>query len=324
MIEEEEKKEDEKDETLLVDLCECYLSLHHYSGETGEILSIIVPCLLNIALNKEESEEAQIEVEMALVSLSNISWNAKVKEELYLNEIKDIIQHHQKRHNLTRFAYQSAWKFLINRFSNNKGLGDIIVIDLHFAREATRELEEMERHMDWNKKNKVETEMKEMWMIKNWHDTLRICIQCNNLSCKGNTDLFACLAKLCKSAAYIDWDMFQTYLNILSSLFYPTIENAEYLVRGGALDAVLNEMCRFSFVFDLATLYAHLPYSLFRVFEEKVDKNYSMILKKIKREAFEKLEEEGYEDIVFSFTIQIIGRLFSYRPIDISIYLLIF
>ncbi|KAH7817734.1 uncharacterized protein MONOS_13864 [Monocercomonoides exilis] len=70
IFDEDKKKIDVKNEKLLVDLCECYLTLVY--DFSSEFLSICVPCLLKFALNKEESEKAQNEVEMALLALSSI------------------------------------------------------------------------------------------------------------------------------------------------------------------------------------------------------------------------------------------------------------
>eukprot|EP00770_Monocercomonoides_exilis_P012267 MONOS_12209.1-p1 / transcript=MONOS_12209.1 / gene=MONOS_12209 / organism=Monocercomonoides_exilis_PA203 / gene_product=unspecified product / transcript_product=unspecified product / location=Mono_scaffold00659:25674-26405(-) / protein_length=181 / sequence_SO=supercontig / SO=protein_coding / is_pseudo=false len=68
MIFEEEKKKEEKNKGLLINLCECYISLSY--NFPPRLLSICVPCLLKVAMNKEESEKAQKEVEMALLALS--------------------------------------------------------------------------------------------------------------------------------------------------------------------------------------------------------------------------------------------------------------
>ncbi|KAH7828826.1 uncharacterized protein MONOS_17223 [Monocercomonoides exilis] len=64
------KKKEGKDINLLVDLCECYLLLS-YNLDSEEV-SICVPCLLKVALNKKKIIEIQKEVEMALLSLSLI------------------------------------------------------------------------------------------------------------------------------------------------------------------------------------------------------------------------------------------------------------
>ncbi|KAH7829952.1 uncharacterized protein MONOS_420 [Monocercomonoides exilis] len=107
IIDENEKKEG-KNEKLLVDLCECYLLF--YSGVfSSKMLSLCVPCLLKFALKKEEREKVQKEVEMALLALSCIDVICIIEQRLYLNEIKEIIEYHQKHHKLTRLAYQSAW-----------------------------------------------------------------------------------------------------------------------------------------------------------------------------------------------------------------------
>ncbi|KAH7818888.1 uncharacterized protein MONOS_1740 [Monocercomonoides exilis] len=70
MIYEEEKKKEEKNKGLLIDLCECYLLLN--SSDSQELLTTCVPCLLKAASVKEESEEVQTEVEMALLALSGM------------------------------------------------------------------------------------------------------------------------------------------------------------------------------------------------------------------------------------------------------------
>ncbi|KAH7823196.1 uncharacterized protein MONOS_10242 [Monocercomonoides exilis] len=70
MIHEEKLKKDGKNEKFLADLCQCYISFRH--NFPFEFLSISAPCLLKVALNKDESEETQKEVEMAFVALNYI------------------------------------------------------------------------------------------------------------------------------------------------------------------------------------------------------------------------------------------------------------
>ncbi|KAH7818815.1 uncharacterized protein MONOS_8868 [Monocercomonoides exilis] len=72
IIDENEKKKEEMNEKRLIDLCECYLLLNRWPS--SEMDSIYVPCLLKVALKKDETEEAQKEVEMALLALGNIGY----------------------------------------------------------------------------------------------------------------------------------------------------------------------------------------------------------------------------------------------------------
>ncbi|KAH7829798.1 uncharacterized protein MONOS_3341 [Monocercomonoides exilis] len=140
MIIDENEKKKEVNEKILTDLCESYLLLNRWPS--SEMDSIIVPCLLKVASKKDETEEAQKEVEIALLALGNIGfW-----EKLYLNEITDIIKYHQEHQNLTRLAYQSAWGILIYGFTKVDSLEEVIVNELHFVREATRELEELTKN----------------------------------------------------------------------------------------------------------------------------------------------------------------------------------
>ncbi|KAH7822655.1 uncharacterized protein MONOS_7273 [Monocercomonoides exilis] len=79
IIDEDEKKKEERNEKLLTDLCECYVIL--VDGHIGgEMLSICVPCLLKVALKKEENEEIQKDVEMALLTLSYAGCGVKLNE----------------------------------------------------------------------------------------------------------------------------------------------------------------------------------------------------------------------------------------------------
>ncbi|KAH7819014.1 uncharacterized protein MONOS_13272 [Monocercomonoides exilis] len=166
IIDENEKTKDEKDEMLLIELCECFAWLNE-DFISKELFSVIMPRLLKVALKKEENEETQKEVEMALLALNHISKFCEIKQELYLNGITEIIKYHQEHHNLTQLSYQSAWQFLINRFYNDKSLEEVIVNELHFAREATRELEELTRCIDWKKKEE-ENERIEVSILRRW------------------------------------------------------------------------------------------------------------------------------------------------------------
>ncbi|KAH7827994.1 uncharacterized protein MONOS_17235 [Monocercomonoides exilis] len=132
MIDENEKKK-EINEKILTDLCECYLLLNRWFS--SEMDSICVPCLLKETGKKEENEVIQKEVEMVLLALSCTYKYDNVSKELYLNEIKTIIEYHQEHHNLTRLAYQSAW------------------------REVAGELEDLLKCMDWKRKVKGRKEI---------------------------------------------------------------------------------------------------------------------------------------------------------------------
>ncbi|KAH7826960.1 uncharacterized protein MONOS_18594 [Monocercomonoides exilis] len=195
IIEEEEKK-DEKNDNLLTDLCECYLLLN--CEPSSKLISICVPCLLKIALKKEERCDNQKEVEMALLALSDIiQWN-KVKRELYLNELQEIIKYHQKHQNLTRLAYQSAWMLLTNIFKHESSLLNIIMNELHFAKEARREMEELMGHVDWGKEKeeRKNEKKKDMWIAKRWSRTVDKIILDVEFSDEDLIASLACIIRL--------------------------------------------------------------------------------------------------------------------------------
>ncbi|KAH7827938.1 uncharacterized protein MONOS_13940 [Monocercomonoides exilis] len=85
IVEENQKKKEEKNEKFLVDLCECYISLR--TGFPPELLLICVPCLLKAASDKEETEEVQKDVEMALFALCFIEENKIFEQKQYLKEM---------------------------------------------------------------------------------------------------------------------------------------------------------------------------------------------------------------------------------------------
>ncbi|KAH7825507.1 uncharacterized protein MONOS_6670 [Monocercomonoides exilis] len=120
VIVEEDKKKDEKDEKFLADLCRCYLMMHDgYCKLPEETIPIFVTCLLKVALNKEEDEETQKEVEMTLLF-------------------------------------------------DNDDLKDIVANKLRFVDEATKELTEMTKCGDLNKKEKEGIDKMDIDVIERW------------------------------------------------------------------------------------------------------------------------------------------------------------
>ncbi|KAH7828292.1 uncharacterized protein MONOS_17256 [Monocercomonoides exilis] len=141
IIEEEKKKKKKKNEKLLIDLCECHISLSHYVSP--ELRSICITYLTKAASKKGESEETQKEVEMALLILSSIRDLGEEEQDMYIFGIDVIILYHQQHHNLTPLAHQSAWKILVHRFYMDYYSEEEIVNDLHFVGEAAKELKEL-------------------------------------------------------------------------------------------------------------------------------------------------------------------------------------
>ncbi|KAH7825014.1 uncharacterized protein MONOS_17467 [Monocercomonoides exilis] len=136
--------------------------------------------------NREENVETQKEAEIAFLAFSNISQYSKVEQELYLNELKEIIKYNQDHHDMTHVAYQSAWCFLIDRLLYDKNVEEVIVNVLHFGREAAREFEELTECIDWKKNDENEKrrrETKEEFIITRWlnevYDFFDSCILWN-------------------------------------------------------------------------------------------------------------------------------------------------
>ncbi|KAH7822793.1 uncharacterized protein MONOS_17643 [Monocercomonoides exilis] len=320
MIIEEEKKNEEKNEHLLVDLCECYLSLSY--NYLPKIFRICVRCLLDVALKKEEDEETQKEVEMALLALRNIYSDFEVKQRLYLNKITEIIQCHQEHHNLTRLAYQSAWEFLIERFNEDQTLKKVIVNELHFVREAAREMEALKECVDW--KRKEDKEMKERIILERWLDALDVFGRLGKIQNEEYVRLTRCIIDLCRAAKCNHRKVYENSNLFLDNIILKKAESEDYLPCEEAIDFILEEMLQPTINDELLTFGRRVFYKLSRILSRKMEKKnslssfvwfaWSWLNGKAKEESEkakqkmmlyrklrEKMEEEGYEDIVISF-----------------------
>ncbi|KAH7817063.1 uncharacterized protein MONOS_15908 [Monocercomonoides exilis] len=296
MIFEEEKKKERKNEKLFVDLCECFVFLNGCID--SKMLCVCVPCLLKAASVKEENEEAQKEVEIALLALSRINRYYEVKQELYLNEITEIIKHQQNHRNLTKLAYQRAWQFLINRLHKDMSLDKVIINELHFGREAARELEELARCIDWKKKGEERgKEAKEELTLVRWLETFSIYFHCCRLKNEENVELINSVVQVFRAAKGNNGVICNLCIYSLRNAAEKRVVKVEDLLNGGAVEAVLEEILQPTFndyvVFDGLKFLKNISYRLKR--KEK-NENDEMKRKATKKKVFEKLEEEGYED----------------------------
>ncbi|KAH7818670.1 uncharacterized protein MONOS_18669 [Monocercomonoides exilis] len=299
MIIEEEKKKEEKNEMFLADLCECYISLSY--DYPPEFLYICVTCLLKVALKKEGDEEAQKEAEIALLALSKAGYY-EIRQELFLKEIKEIIKCHQENHNLTRLAYLSAWDFLFFRLSNERSLEEVITKELHFAREARRELEELMKCMDWTRKEDRGKEAKDILIIKGW---LHLII-CNILSSKlWNEELVGLIRSIIQLLRSMKNRFRDIRIQCVFSLRCLVVNKAcsvEHLLKGGAIDVILEEIRQPTLddkiVNESLLFFMNVSEKLK---EEKNDEMEEAKEKELKKKVFEKMEEEGYEDTITSF-----------------------
>ncbi|KAH7823028.1 uncharacterized protein MONOS_17613 [Monocercomonoides exilis] len=301
MIIEEEEKKEEKDERLLADLCECYLLLS--SMFSNKLRSICVSCLLKVALNKEENEETQKEVEIAFMALSYISQYVEIKKDLFLNDMKEIIQYHQKHHNLTRLAYQSAWGFLMNRFYYNKSLEDYIANELHFGREAATELEELTRSVDWERKEEERGKGREEEdFIMRWIETLNNFFRNCRLWNEDFVKILSSISCIFRAAKDNHKEIRERCINFLQIATKIGAVKIDDLLKGKATDAVLEKI-------QQPTLDERVIFECFKFFIyisrrlklKKKDEKEEMKRKEMVKKTFEKLEEEGYEDVIIGF-----------------------
>ncbi|KAH7818541.1 uncharacterized protein MONOS_14934 [Monocercomonoides exilis] len=300
MIIEEELKKEEKNEKLLVDLFECFILLNFCFPLNS--LSICVPCLLKSSSNKEENKEAQTEVEVALLALSGAGY-CKLDKELFLDEIKEIIEYHQEHHNLTRIAYQSAWMFLIKRIIFENSLEEIIVNELHFAREARRELEELSKCVDGKRKEgwKGGKETKEELLLMKWIETLLVYFRHCKLWNEDFADLINSLVQVFRIAKDNHREISGECINVLEEAARNRSVTVDDLLRSGAVDVFLEEIHKSTMNDRITIKSLEFIYNISNRLKKEDDERKEAKRKITKRNIYEKMEEEGYEDTIFCF-----------------------
>ncbi|KAH7816578.1 uncharacterized protein MONOS_18202 [Monocercomonoides exilis] len=303
IIFEEDKKKGGKKENLLGDLCVCYIMLYEHFID-DKLLVICVLRLLKIALKKEEDEITQKEVEMALIALNSIKFfNCKFEKGQFLNEIEGIVQYHQEHHNLTRIAYLSAWQFLIYRFFNDKSLNDVIVNELHFVGEARRELEEQKKYVDWKRKeDENEKETKEEFIFSEWIGTLDyFFISCSSWN-EEYVELIRSFVQIYQAAKEKSREISYWCICSLRNAAKNEAIKVEDLLESGAVGAVLEGMQQPTLNDKIAFNGLKFLIRVSRRLKEKEKEEMEEEERKAtKRKVFEKLEEEGYEDVITCF-----------------------
>ncbi|KAH7829361.1 uncharacterized protein MONOS_17091 [Monocercomonoides exilis] len=242
------------------------------------------------------------------MALSCIREYFRILKKLYLEEISEIIQQHQEHHNLTRIAYESAWKFLIKRLFTYRKLEDIIVKDLHFFRETSRELDDLRGCVDWKKKEEESGREKSKeetnlwgWLIyvENFFVSFR----------KRNGEIVG----LVNSVTDVFREAKENYGKI-SCMCVETFKFASQnraveiddLLKGGAVDMIFEEIQR-------ATSKVEVIGDCLKFFleiSEKLKGKMEKEREEMKRKMFDKMEEEGYDDTITSFhkALQFIRR----------------
>eukprot|EP00770_Monocercomonoides_exilis_P015115 MONOS_15061.1-p1 / transcript=MONOS_15061.1 / gene=MONOS_15061 / organism=Monocercomonoides_exilis_PA203 / gene_product=unspecified product / transcript_product=unspecified product / location=Mono_scaffold01136:5681-6617(+) / protein_length=294 / sequence_SO=supercontig / SO=protein_coding / is_pseudo=false len=267
---------------------------------------------------------------MALLALWNTRF-IKIEKDLYLNEIKEIIQHHQEHRNMTHLAYQSAWQFLINRFGIDRSLEDDIVNELHFAKEATKELEELVKSINWKRKEKEKEEKrgeetkKELVLLR-WLRTLQHFLGSCLLWNEKYPELIRCVVQIYGAAKGNYRGIGSRCIYSLSMAAKNRAMKNEDLLESGAVDIILEEIqqpaLNDKMVCEFLDFFETISWRLNKKTDDEIeeeefdegdeerdeekdgankDEKEEAKRKELKRKMFDKLEEEGYEDIITSF-----------------------
>ncbi|KAH7819056.1 uncharacterized protein MONOS_17952 [Monocercomonoides exilis] len=305
---EEWKKNDEKEEKLVVDLCECFILLIRYIDNIPtEVDPTCLPCILKTASNKEESEKAQHEVEMALLALTKIYDSEE--EELHINPIKEIIKQHQRKRYLTHLGYQSAWELISERAHWRQRNDKAILNELNFISEAVKELEELSMHVDWEKIEESGNKTKEECVIRKWVNMLYIYFFQYKLWNKEHGKAIDCLSKICKAARERNKSIIIGCIQTFEEMTRVPSVNVEALIRCGSVNFAIGEIQKFSFYDNVIRTCLEYIASIKCLLLESLKENREM-KRTLIRETFEMFEEEGFEDMTMSIYY---GTFIHYR-----------
>ncbi|KAH7828552.1 uncharacterized protein MONOS_4964 [Monocercomonoides exilis] len=246
-------------------------------------------------------EEKKLSMEDAILLMKRIGYCEmvmnEIRQELYLDEIKEIIEYHQEHQNLTRLAYQSAWEFLVYRLHLDKSLEDVIVNELHFGREAAKELEELSKCVDWKRKEDDEVLVVERWLI-----VVDYYFSSCTLWNEEIAGLINCIVQVLRASR----DNHKDILNgCLYTLRYAT-ENrnveVDDLLKSGAIGLYWEEMKQSTLDDRIVWNGLNIFLNISKRLKEKTDGETDETKRKeLKRKIFERMEEEGYEDAIISF-----------------------
>eukprot|EP00770_Monocercomonoides_exilis_P003784 MONOS_3765.1-p1 / transcript=MONOS_3765.1 / gene=MONOS_3765 / organism=Monocercomonoides_exilis_PA203 / gene_product=unspecified product / transcript_product=unspecified product / location=Mono_scaffold00092:4642-5567(+) / protein_length=290 / sequence_SO=supercontig / SO=protein_coding / is_pseudo=false len=261
-------------------------------------------CLLKVALNRKEDKESLKEVEMDLLALSNARYQ-EIEQELYLNEIKAIIKYHQEHCNLTQLAYQSAWQILIDQLFFDHSLDHVIVNELHCAREAKRELEELAGCVDWKRKEEEEIgekESREAKILKRWLQTSAFFLEHCRLWNEDIVELFNSIVQIFQVAKDNHRDISRKCIDCFRYANYNRTVGIDLLLESGVVDIMLEETVKNKAEDMQIKYYLNFFEVVCKRLKEMEEEGMDEAKRKEgKRKIHEKEEEEGFEDFIISF-----------------------
>ncbi|KAH7819807.1 uncharacterized protein MONOS_17897 [Monocercomonoides exilis] len=215
MIVKEDGRKEEKNEKLLIHLCECYLLLCY--AYPKELLSICLRCVLKVASDKDSSCEALMEKDMAFTALGHVD------------------EYHQEHRNMSSYGYQLAWGFLISRLRKNEKMEKVIVEELHFVRESRRELEELRKRMHMEKAGDRLKKTNEEEVIERWIKVIGDFFGYFRLKNEEYSELIGAVVGLCKGTRGDGSAIFMKGIARLANVACLEAVSVDYLAKGELL-----------------------------------------------------------------------------------------
>eukprot|EP00770_Monocercomonoides_exilis_P001998 MONOS_1983.1-p1 / transcript=MONOS_1983.1 / gene=MONOS_1983 / organism=Monocercomonoides_exilis_PA203 / gene_product=unspecified product / transcript_product=unspecified product / location=Mono_scaffold00038:66980-68247(-) / protein_length=403 / sequence_SO=supercontig / SO=protein_coding / is_pseudo=false len=305
LIFDEMNKKEEKNVKLLADLCACFFTMNDERAY-DEPVPAFASYLLNVVLNKKENEEVQNEEEFAFPTLSNARQVVKGNE-CRSNEISETVRYQKDHHNLAHLACESSWRVLIEQSMIRIRFEKADFGELKFVDDATRELDELERKMDWKKKEGEVKEINEVLMIMRWCYDIGKYFLVSQLNRNEFSQLIKSAERMYKSARSNHADVLCHLIYVFEEIALRSGPNIDCLLKEGVVDLMLEELnqpeLKLILVHSCMTFFSALTRELNKdtanaFVKESEWKSAETKRKTIKKEVHEKLEEEGYEDAI--------------------------
>ncbi|KAH7820480.1 uncharacterized protein MONOS_346 [Monocercomonoides exilis] len=186
----------------------------------------------------------------------------------------------------------------MDRLKDERNFEEVIVNELHFVRETRRELEKLSKCVDG--KRKEGNGGKEI-IIRRWIDVFDRYLTRYTLWNEELAGVIGSLVQLSRASRDNYPDTSKQCFIIFRRVAECVIVKIDSLLKSGVVGAVLEKMEQSTLDDGIMWDCLYFFLNLSRRFDEKADGEMDETKRiELKRKIFEKMEEEGYEDIVAS------------------------
>eukprot|EP00770_Monocercomonoides_exilis_P015864 MONOS_15815.1-p1 / transcript=MONOS_15815.1 / gene=MONOS_15815 / organism=Monocercomonoides_exilis_PA203 / gene_product=unspecified product / transcript_product=unspecified product / location=Mono_scaffold01363:1575-2246(-) / protein_length=224 / sequence_SO=supercontig / SO=protein_coding / is_pseudo=false len=207
-------------------------------------------------------------------------------------------------------------QFLMFRIFYERSLEEVFMNELHFVREARRELEELTRCVDWKRKegeNEIRgKDTKEVMELRKCIETVGVFLYEYRLRTEEYAVLIGCIIQILQAAKDNHREVEGRCTELLKHASRNAAVEIDDLLESGAAHMALGETIRFDLlkspVEDYLLFFENICK---RLKENKEKENEETKRKETKRKVFDRLEEEGYEDGIIRLRYCILKGIFG-------------